>query len=34
MTIKYHVRLSAEERSMLEALVKQEKPRVAQHKKT
>ena len=33
MTIKYHVRLSAEERSMLEALVKQEKPRVAQHKK-
>ena len=33
MRIKYHVRLSNEERSMLEALIKQKKPRVAQHKK-
>lgn len=33
MLIKYHVRLSDDERSMLEALIKQEKPKVAQHKK-
>jgi transposase len=33
MTIKYHVRLSEEERSILERLIKQEKPKVAQHKK-
>ena len=33
MFIKYHVRLSDDERSMLEALIKQEKPKVAQHKK-
>ena len=33
MGIKYHVRLSDEERSMLESLIKQKKPRVAQHKK-
>ena len=32
MGIKYHVRLSDEERSMLEALIKQKKPKVAQHK--
>ena len=33
MGIKYHVRLSDEERSMLEVLIKQKKPKVAQHKK-
>ena len=33
MLVKYHVRLSDDERSMLEALIKQEKPKVAQHKK-
>ncbi|MGI9283590.1 MAG: helix-turn-helix domain-containing protein [Endozoicomonas sp.] len=33
MTIKYHVRLSEDERSTLEGLIKQEKPRVAQYKK-
>ena len=33
MLIKYHVRLSDDERSMLKALIKQEKPKVAQHKK-
>ena len=33
MKIKYHVRLTDDERKMLETLVKQEKPRVAQHKK-
>ena len=33
MTIKYHVRLNEDERSMLEALIKQEKPKVAQYKK-
>ncbi len=33
MWIKYHVCLSDDERSMLEALIKQEKPKVAQHKK-
>ncbi len=33
MTIKYHVQLSGDERSMLERLIKQEKPKVAQHKK-
>lgn len=33
MAIKYHVRLSEGERSMLEGLIKQEKPRVAQYKK-
>ena len=33
MTIKYHVRLSEDECSMLKRLIKQEKPKVAQHKK-
>ena len=33
MRIKYHVRLADDERAMLEALIKQEKPKVAQHKK-
>ena len=33
MRIKYHVRLTDDERAMLEALIKQEKPKVAQHKK-
>ncbi|WP_157673398.1 helix-turn-helix domain-containing protein, partial [Endozoicomonas ascidiicola] len=33
MNVKYHVRLSDDERSMLEALIKQEKPIIAQHKK-
>jgi transposase len=33
MSIKYHVRLSDEERAMLARLIKQEKPKVAQHKK-
>ncbi len=33
MSIKYHVRLTDNEREMLEALIRQEKPRVAQHKK-
>ena len=33
MTIKYHVQLSEYERSMLEGIVKQKKPRVAQYKK-
>ena len=33
MAIKYHVRLSEDERSMLEGLIKQEKPKVAQYKK-
>lgn len=33
MTIKYHVRLSKNERSMLEGFIKQEKPKVAQYKK-
>ncbi len=33
MTIKYHVRFSDNERSMLEELIKQEKPGVAQYKK-
>ena len=31
MLIKYHVRLTDDEREMLEALIKQDKPRVAQH---
>ena len=33
MRIKYHVRLTDDERAMLEGLIKQEKPKVAQHKK-
>ena len=33
MGIKYHVRLADDERAMLEAMIKQEKPKVAQHKK-
>ena len=33
MPIKYHVRLTNDERTMLETLIKQDKPRVAQHKK-
>ena len=33
MGIKYHVRLVDDERAMLEAMIKQEKPKVAQHKK-
>ena len=33
MNIKYHVRLTDDERVMLEAMIKQEKPKVAQHKK-
>ncbi|OED41263.1 hypothetical protein ACH42_14425 [Endozoicomonas sp. (ex Bugula neritina AB1)] len=33
MSVKYHVRLDSSEREMLEALIKQEKPVVAQHKK-
>ncbi len=33
MTIKYPVRLSDNERSLLEELIKQEKPGVAQYKK-
>ena len=33
MFIKYHVRLTEDERKILETLIKQEKPRVAQHKK-
>lgn len=33
MSIKYHVRLTDDERTMLKNLIKQEKPRVAQHKK-
>lgn len=33
MAIKYHVRLNEDERSMLEKLIKQEKPKVAQYKK-
>lgn len=33
MLIKYHVRLTDDERTMLESLIKQEKPKVAQHKK-
>ena len=33
MAIKYHVRLTEEERIRLDSLVKQEKPRVAQYKK-
>ena len=33
MGIKYHVRLADDERTMLEAMIKQEKPKVAQHKK-
>ena len=33
MSVKYHVRLDDSEREMLEALIKQEKPVVAQHKK-
>lgn len=33
MLIKYHVQLTEDERAMLEALIKQEKPKVAQHKK-
>ena len=33
MSIKYHVLLTDDERAMLEALIKQEKPKVAQHKK-
>ena len=33
MSVKYHVRLDDSERGMLEALIKQEKPVVAQHKK-
>ena len=33
MRIKYHVRLTDDERAMLEALIKQERPKVAQHKK-
>ncbi len=33
MLIKYHVRLTDDERVMLETLIKRDKPRVAQHKK-
>ena len=33
MRVKYHVRLTDDEQAMLEALIKQEKPKVAQHKK-
>ena len=33
MGIKYRVRLADDERAMLEAMIKQEKPKVAQHKK-
>ena len=33
MSVKYHVRLDDSEREMLEALIKQEKPVVAQYKK-
>ena len=33
MAVKYHVRLSDDERTMLEKLIKQEKPRIAQYKK-
>ncbi|MCW7552788.1 hypothetical protein NX722_09055 [Endozoicomonas gorgoniicola] len=33
MAIKYHVRLSEDERLMLKRFIKQEKPRVAQYKK-
>ena len=33
MGIKYHVRLADDERAMLEAMIKQEKPKVAQHRK-
>ena len=33
MGIKYHVRLADDELAMLEGMIKQEKPKVAQHKK-
>ena len=33
MAIKYHVRLTDDERIELQNLIKQEKPRVAQYKK-